>query len=212
MEALIGALVTGVTGLIGFLLWYVRQRAQQRIEQDAKRFDKIHSEQTHGERMVFDAHLKAGIDRVRELFNAPVVFLAKFHNGDNFSDGAHIWKWSSVIESSANEQDSVKKFLQNRSTADSPKFFGDLKGDGIAYSDDINQCKCDGMRMLLKSVKATGFISAMHLHEKGDVQAFAMVLYNTKPSKGEENELKELVNEDRAKLLKQELNTFANFI
>jgi hypothetical protein len=200
-----GFVGSAITSVIALILWYLKEKAQIKLyvsKQIAQ--NKIESlKESHGERFLYNKFIKERLDLLVNDFEASNVFVGKFHNGEVYTDKKHIMKWSIFLESYSDLKHSVKENLQNRSTTDTPKFFGDLKEYGYSFANDTDNIKCDGWRVLINSLKMKSYIAAIQ-ESKDDVKAFVVVLFKNKP--------KEEINADKSKQLIQGLNSFSDYI
>lgn len=193
MEApIIAAISSGITVFITALVWAFRSFVTHRIEV-AKNKD---NERKFSDQLIYHRHVKSQLIDLRQRFNATACLASKFHNGQYYIDGKHILKWSSVIDTGAKH---FSEALQNRLTADSPIFFGDLKENSTVFCKEIEQLNCDGMRRLLQSIGVKAFMAAICQNN------FVFVFY-TDPDQ------EPAINKERAELLKQEFSTFSQYI
>ena len=189
--SIIAALASGLTTMIGALIWGFRKWMSHRLALAKQKANG----RKFSEQLIYHRYVKAELDKLRAKFEAQACLAAKFHNGQTYLDGQHILKWSLVLHS---QGDQFREALQNRLTTDSPVFFGDLKEDGIAFSESINALKCDGMRRLLQSLGIKAFVAVLN------DESFLFLLYT--------EEEQPQINRDQAQLIKQEFSTFAEYI
>lgn len=188
--SILTALASGLTALIGALIWGLRKWISHRLLMAQEKANG----RSFSEQLIYHRHVKAELDKLNLKFKSKACLAAKFHNGQTYLDGQHILKWSLVLDSQGSY---FREALQNRLTTDSPVFFGDLKEDGIAYCTDLQKLQCDGMRRLLQSLGIKAFMASLWK------ESFLLVLYTQEQS---------LINKDQAQLLKQEFSTFAEYI
>jgi len=189
MEALIAAMSSGITALIGLLVWWVKDRTENRQALALLKANKM----SLGQRLINHKYVHKQVMEIRVRFNAHAVLLSKFHNGDYYSDGKHIAKWSAILQDGDNE---MAEQFQNRLTRNSILFFGDLKEDDILICPDTEQMPCIGMKSLLKSQGIQSLVAAM------SEESFIMVVFK---------EPTPLKNED-ARWLLHELSSFIQYV
>lgn len=185
-NTLIAALASGVTMMFGVVGLGIKNWFKARLRKlDGRKFS---------EQLIYHKYVKTQLDELSTKFGAKACLAAKFHNGQYYTDGKHILKWSVVLVDSAGE--TYRDTLQNRLTSDSPVFFGDLKEKNFVFS-KVDQLSCDGMRRLLSSLNIESFIAVL----SGD--NFVFLIF-------EDEEI--TINKDKAELIRQDVSTFAEFI